>query len=115
MNNPERPQREIERAINELGATGVQIFTNVNGRPLDDPEFKPVFATMARIDLPIWMHPSRTASFPDYQSEQTVEARDVVGVRLAVRDQRGDVARSSSPVTSTSSRTCGSSRTTWAG
>lgn len=70
MNNPEATQREIERAINELGATGVQIFTNVNGRPLDDPEFKPVFATMARIDLPIWMHPSRTASFPDYQTEQ---------------------------------------------
>jgi aminocarboxymuconate-semialdehyde decarboxylase len=48
----------------------VQIFTNVNGRPLDDPEFKPVFARMAQIGLPIWMHPARTELFPDYQSEQ---------------------------------------------
>ena len=70
MNNADATQREIVRAINDLGATGVQIFTNVNGRPLDDPEFRPLFATMAQLNLPIWMHPSRTASFPDYQSEQ---------------------------------------------
>src|SRR5690606_25415587 len=28
---------ETRRAIDELGAVGVQIFTNVNGRPLDEP------------------------------------------------------------------------------
>ena len=33
MNNPDASMREIERAINELGATGVQVFTNVNGQP----------------------------------------------------------------------------------
>jgi len=70
LNNADATQREIDRAINELGATGVQIFTNVNGRPLDDPEFKPLFAKMAGINLPIWMHPTRTDSFPDYQSEK---------------------------------------------
>jgi predicted TIM-barrel fold metal-dependent hydrolase len=42
----------------------------VNGRPLDDPEFKALFAKMAQIDLPIWMHPTRTEKFPDYQTEQ---------------------------------------------
>jgi predicted TIM-barrel fold metal-dependent hydrolase len=70
LNNAEATQQEIDRAIHQLGATGIQIFTNVNGRPLDDPEFRPVFATMAQLNLPIWMHPSRTASFPDYQTEQ---------------------------------------------
>ena len=70
MNNPDATQREIDRAINELGATGVQIFSNVNDRPLDDPEFKPVFAKMAQIGLPIWMHPTRTAAFPDYRTEE---------------------------------------------
>jgi hypothetical protein len=34
--------RESERAIKELGACGVQIVTNVNGKPLDRPEFVPV-------------------------------------------------------------------------
>jgi predicted TIM-barrel fold metal-dependent hydrolase len=69
MNNVDAALREIDRAVNELHATGIQIFTNVNGRPLDDPEFRPIFAKMAQITLPIWMHPTRGASFPDYQTE----------------------------------------------
>ena len=70
MNNPEASLKEIDRAIKDLKAVGVQFFTNVNGRPLDLPEFKPLFAKMAAYDLPIWLHPARTAIFPDYQSEE---------------------------------------------
>ena len=36
MNNPDAAMLEIDRAIDELGATGVQVFTNVNGEPLDN-------------------------------------------------------------------------------
>jgi aminocarboxymuconate-semialdehyde decarboxylase len=71
MNNVDAALREIDRALNDLHATGIQIFTNVNGTPLDAAEFKPIFARMARADLPIWMHPTRGATFPDYQTEQT--------------------------------------------
>ena len=48
---------ETTRAINELGACGTQIFTNVNGKPLDRPEFRPFFAAMEKLDKPIWVHP----------------------------------------------------------
>ena len=34
MNNPNAAVREIDRAIGDLGATGVQIYTNVAGRAL---------------------------------------------------------------------------------
>ena len=61
--------REARRAVKELGAGGVQIFTSVAGRPLDDPGFEPIFATMAELDLPIWLHPARTASMTDYPGE----------------------------------------------
>jgi uncharacterized protein len=61
---------EARRAVNELGAGGVQIFTSVAGRPLDEKAFEPIFATMAELDLPIWLHPARTASMPDYSKEQ---------------------------------------------
>ncbi|MBV9427802.1 MAG: amidohydrolase [Bradyrhizobiaceae bacterium] len=60
---------EAERAIDQLGARGIQIFTNVAGRPLDDPEYRPVFAALAARDLPIWLHPVRTAAMPDYPAE----------------------------------------------
>ena len=70
MNNPEAAFKEIERAIIKLGATGIQIFSNVNGRSLDEPEFQPLFARMAAFNLPIWLHPTRAPSFPDYQTEK---------------------------------------------
>lgn len=70
MNNAEEAVKEIDRAVGQLGAKGIQIFTNVNGRPLDDEEFYPVFERMAHHDLPIWLHPSRGQDFSDYKSEQ---------------------------------------------
>jgi aminocarboxymuconate-semialdehyde decarboxylase len=62
--------KEARRAVTELGAGGVQIFTNIAGRPLDDGAYEPIFATMAELDQPIWLHPARTASMPDYAAEQ---------------------------------------------
>jgi uncharacterized protein len=70
MNNPDAAVKELERAVMKLGATGVQIYTNVNGRPLDDAAFLPIFEKMAELNLPIWVHPTRPASFPDYKTEQ---------------------------------------------
>ena len=61
---------ELKRAMDTLGARGIQIYTNVNGRPLDDPQFEPIFAAMEKYDLPIWLHPARTAAMKDYASEQ---------------------------------------------
>src|SRR5881409_1762406 len=85
MNNPEAALREIDRALDGLGATGVQMFSNVNRRPLDLPEFQPLFDRMAERRLPIWLHPARPALVADYAGEP-VEVRSLVGVRLAVRN-----------------------------
>lgn len=71
MNNPGAALQEIDRAITDLQAVGIQIYTNVNGRPLDEPEFAPLFERMAQHDRPIWLHPTRTAAFADYATEQT--------------------------------------------
>jgi predicted TIM-barrel fold metal-dependent hydrolase len=69
LNNPDEAMKEIDRAIGELGATGIQLYTNVAGRPLDEPEYLLVFARMAELGLPIWLHPTRTPAFPDYRDE----------------------------------------------
>lgn len=70
LNNPEASMRELDRAVKTLDARGVQIFSNINGKPLDLPEFAPIFDAMAAYDLPIFLHPARGADFPDYQTEQ---------------------------------------------
>ena len=70
MNNVAASLQEMDRAINTLGARGIEIRTNVNGRPLDDPEFFAVFERATQHHaVPIWMHPHRSASFSDYKSE----------------------------------------------
>jgi len=67
---PDAGARESERAIKELGASGVQIVTNIGGKPLDLPEFEPFFAKMNQLKMPIWVHPTRTAAFADYATEK---------------------------------------------
>ena len=70
MNNVDAACAEATRAIDELGACGVQIYTTVAGRPLDEPEFLPLFEHMAKLDRPIWLHPIRPMNFADYKTEE---------------------------------------------
>ena len=70
MNNVPVALKEMDRAIGDLGARGIQVNTNVNGRPLDDPEFFPVFERATNHHgVAIWMHPLRPATFSDYKAE----------------------------------------------
>ena len=70
LSNPDAALIELDRAIKDLKAVGVQFFSNANGAPLDLPEYEPLFAKMADFDLPIWIHPARAANFPDYLTEK---------------------------------------------
>ena len=69
MTDMDKAMEELHRSINDLGAKGVQIFTNVNGQPLDQPVYLQLFDAMAEYDLPIWMHPARGAEMSDYRGE----------------------------------------------
>jgi aminocarboxymuconate-semialdehyde decarboxylase len=73
MNNTDAALAETDRAIDELGARGVQVFTNVAGKPLSAPEFRPLFRRMVDHDLPVWVHPMRGPNVPDYAAEQQSE------------------------------------------
>ncbi|HEX7782242.1 MAG TPA: amidohydrolase family protein [Sphingobium sp.] len=70
MNNVPAAIAEMDRAVGKLGARGIQMETHVNGRALDDPELLPIFEHAARVhQIPIWLHPGRSASFADYPGE----------------------------------------------
>ncbi|MBI4480424.1 MAG: amidohydrolase [Acidobacteria bacterium] len=69
MNNPEASARELERCIMHLKLCTVQLFSNVNGKPLDLPQFRPVFEICSKANLPILLHPARSIDVPDYASE----------------------------------------------
>jgi len=65
---PDASVRETERALKN-GALGVQIYTNVNDKPLDLPEYDQFWARMNELKCPIWVHPSRGANHADYITE----------------------------------------------
>jgi predicted TIM-barrel fold metal-dependent hydrolase len=69
MNHPDAAMTELHRALRELGARGIQVYSNAAGKPLDRPEYVALFDAMADYDLPIWLHPARGPEFPDYLSE----------------------------------------------
>jgi aminocarboxymuconate-semialdehyde decarboxylase len=69
INNMEAALAEADRAINDLKFRGVQLYTPVNGKAIDSPEFWPLYEKMAKCDLPIWIHPARNRDVPDYRSE----------------------------------------------
>jgi len=70
MTDVDATLREIDRAIDQLGFRGIEVSTDINGTPLDAPQFLPIFEAMARRDLPILLHPRRTNTTPDYASEE---------------------------------------------
>lgn len=70
MNDMELALMEIDRAINELNLRGVLIWASPNATPIDSPKFMPLYEKMSQHDLPIWIHPIRTATASDYTSEK---------------------------------------------
>lgn len=69
MNVPEAAVKEAERVLAN-GANAIQLASNVNGRPLDEPEFWPIFEVIAKSGRPILLHPARTREMPDYPTEK---------------------------------------------
>lgn len=69
LNDVDAALKEVDRAINELKCKGVEILTPNNGRPLDSPEFMPLYEKMERYNLPIYIHPDRSPDYADFPGE----------------------------------------------
>lgn len=55
--DPVRAADEIERAIRDLKLNGVIINSHTNGEYLDEPRFRPILETAAKLQAPIYIHP----------------------------------------------------------
>ena len=71
MNNMNAALKETDRAIKDLKFKGVYLHTPVDEKPLDAPEFLPLYEKMSQYDLPIVIHPTRKVDHPDYLTEKT--------------------------------------------
>ena len=69
LNDVDLSIEELDRAVTQLGARGFQLYSNINGLPLDEPRFRPLFERAAALDVAIWLHPTRSPAWPDYPTE----------------------------------------------
>jgi predicted TIM-barrel fold metal-dependent hydrolase len=76
MNDMDAALVELDRAIKDLKFRGVQVFSHVNDKPLDSPEFMPIYEKMAQYNLPIWIHPRTGITSADYKSETKSKYRN---------------------------------------
>jgi aminocarboxymuconate-semialdehyde decarboxylase len=70
MNNMDEAMRETNRVITDLSFRGVYLHTPINDKPLDLPEFMPLYEKMADFNLPVFIHPMTTFDYADYRTEK---------------------------------------------
>jgi aminocarboxymuconate-semialdehyde decarboxylase len=62
LHDPDASVIELERAVTQLGHRGALLFSNINGRNLDDAVFFPLFEKLAELRVPAFIHPTNPAT-----------------------------------------------------
>jgi uncharacterized protein len=75
MNNMDAALKEVDRAIIELGFRGIQITSNIMDKPVDSPEFEPLFERMNYYQLPILIHPRYMKNGPRAFGSDVISSR----------------------------------------
>lgn len=73
LNTPREALAELERCRRELGLHAIQMFTHVNGRPLDWEGLMPIYAKAAGERLPILLHPINARVSYDWIGEHKLD------------------------------------------
>jgi len=62
MDAPDEALKEVHRAIDSLKLNGVILLSNIGGKPLTAPEYRPFFEEANRMKLCIFLHPMLPAN-----------------------------------------------------
>jgi aminocarboxymuconate-semialdehyde decarboxylase len=69
MDSPDMAIRELHRSVDDLKLNGVVLLSNIKGRPLTSPIYRPFFEEANRMNLCIFLHPmlpANSESFTEY-------------------------------------------------
>ena len=55
--NPDEAITEMER-VKSLGFRGIMLYSHIGGKPVDSPQFEPIYAHAETLQMPIVMHPT---------------------------------------------------------
>jgi predicted TIM-barrel fold metal-dependent hydrolase len=59
----------VERAVKDLGLLGVQVLSNVRGKPLDSSELEPFYTKVSQLGCGIWIHPTCMRKTYDWMND----------------------------------------------
>lgn len=65
MNNIPEAVRIVGEVAESEQLVGIQIFTRALGKSIAAPDFRPLFAECARLNVPLWLHPVFDDRKPD--------------------------------------------------
>lgn len=65
--------KELDRSVNQLGAKGILLYSNLNGQFPDEPQFRALFPRAEEMGLPIFLHPADPVTF------EATEGRNLIG------------------------------------
>lgn len=57
LQDPQAAVQELERAVTQGNLRGGTLFTHINGKQLDHPDFWPLYAKACELDVPLFIHP----------------------------------------------------------
>ncbi len=62
LNDPAAATRELDRAVTQLRLPGAMLFSNVNGVPLADARFRPLYEAADALGAVLYIHPTHPIS-----------------------------------------------------
>lgn len=58
---------EFDRCIDDLDMAGIQIYSTIDGKPLDDESVLPLYQRAVEKDVPLWLHPTLNDWLPSME------------------------------------------------
>ncbi len=75
---------ELERSVKDLGLLGVQVLSNVRGKPLDSPEFDQFYSKLCQLGGAVWIHPAYLRKTYDWMNEFNLNMMMGWGIETAL-------------------------------
>jgi aminocarboxymuconate-semialdehyde decarboxylase len=82
LQDPPAAAKEIDRAVNELGAKGLSMGgANFGGREADDPALFPVWEKLCELDLPVFCHGyNQSVTWGDKADTDRYDTTSIIGM-----------------------------------
>ncbi len=63
LQDPDASLTELERCVKKLGMKGILLYSNLDGKFPDEPQYRPLFAAAEALNVPILLHPAYPVTY----------------------------------------------------